>query len=89
MSCTIGEAPPVPTLPLPFTVTPPALPPLPGIPTLCCQLVAIPPIPPLPPFPPGVSAAFNAIITEMMSSLLPYFDALTITLPCPKAPPLA
>lgn len=83
MSCKLGPVVPLPILPAPYSIAPPALPPLPDS-TLdfCCRQVGftIPPLPPI--FPPGVTVAFPAILNAMLAAVEAYLDALPLT--CPK-----
>ena len=83
MSCELNPLPPPPVLPAPYSIDPPALPPLPDSSIgFCCRQVGFTVPALLPPFPPGVSAAFATAITEMLTAVEDYIDALPIA--CPK-----
>jgi len=83
MSCELNPLPPLPVLPEPYSIAPPALPPLPDSTIgFCCRQVGFT-IPPIPiPLPPGVSTVFPAAIAAMLAAVEGYLDALPLY--CPK-----
>lgn len=85
MACIVAPKLPIPTLPFPFTATPPAIPTLAFNPKLCCNLISLstPPLHiPLPPLTlnPAIVAGFRAGV----ATVLAYVNALQI--PCPRDP---
>lgn len=91
MACIDIPIPALPSLPLPFTIPYPPIPPFPSQPQLCCQLpdivamilAQLPPIP-LPPLTlnPAEVAIIVAAMQEALATVQLYIDGLIP--PCPK-----
>jgi hypothetical protein len=82
MACLAIPKPPVPTLPFPFTLTPPPVPAFKFNPKWCCKLptFATPPVPPIP----GV-ALNPAVVAGLLAGLKAVGDYLDkIPLRCPR-----
>lgn len=85
MPCTPIVEPTPPSLPSPFSVTPPALPPTITGAGVCCTKppFSLPPSP-LPPFGPGIlSPSIIAAINQAESIVRAYGDQLLASIPCP------
>lgn len=73
---------PIPALPFPLSLTPPAIPDIPGLPDFCCKL-PIPPIPPIPiKIPPLlINVAFTTALETYIEVAKAYIDSLAFNCP--------
>lgn len=82
MACLELPDAPIPTLPSPLSLSPPAIPDAPGLPDYCCKL----PIPPTPPIPIKIpSVLINTTFTTTLEAYIEvaktYIDSLAFTCP--------
>lgn len=83
MACIPLPVPTLPTLPSPFSIAPPALPPISVALTACCKLSVIASVSLPAPFPSAVlTPAVILTINAALATVQTYLDALP--LPCPR-----
>ena len=83
MPCIAAPKLPVPTLPGPLTLAPPALPEVDFDPNFCCKELPFQVVPPPIPLAPGtINPGTIAIVTQTMAQVQAFLNAQA--LPCPK-----